>query len=137
MEIFLDSDVLIDFLNLRSPFEKDIIALFVFLDKAEYKIYTSVQSVVNIHYVIGREFGRIVADDRIAKLLQSVKALSIHESTLKAAQKSGFSDFEDAIQFNCALENKMEYIVTRNIKDYKKSTIPVRRPLELLKILQK
>mgnify|MGYP000476504288 CR=1 FL=1 len=46
---------------------------------------------------------------------------------------SEFGDFEDAIQYFSALQNrKIEAIVTRNVKDFKLSTLPVLQPSELL-----
>lgn len=48
--------------------------------------------------------------------------------TLVGAIVSDFHDFEDAIQYSCALENNLTTIITRNVKDYKKASIPVLTP---------
>ncbi|MCH7515046.1 MAG: twitching motility protein PilT [Bacteroidetes bacterium] len=38
---------------------------------------------------------------------------------------SDFNDFEDAIQYYTAIENKFEIIITRNLREFKLSKIPV------------
>jgi predicted nucleic acid-binding protein len=57
-----------------------------------------------------------------------VNVLSVDSKTIDLAVASGFNDFEDAIQYYCAIENNLTTIVTRNIKDYKRATIKVLTP---------
>ena len=40
----------------------------------------------------------------------------------------GWGDFEDCVQHNCAVLNQCEYIITRNTKDFRLSSIPVMEP---------
>ncbi|HEX2968284.1 MAG TPA: PIN domain-containing protein, partial [Bacteroidales bacterium] len=57
------------------------------------------------------------------------------EETIKDALQSEFPDFEDSIQYFSALDSKrIDVIITRNIKDYKKSDIPVMTPGDYLKM---
>lgn len=50
------------------------------------------------------------------------------------ALKNDFKDFEDSIQYSCALTiNGLEAILTRNTKDYKNSEIAVFTPENYLK----
>ena len=58
-----------------------------------------------------------------------------HQNVLEAL-KSRFSDFEDALQNFSAVENQCEYIITRNIQDYKESKIKVILPEEFIKLYQ-
>jgi predicted nucleic acid-binding protein len=59
----------------------------------------------------------------------------VDDCIIQEALESEFKDFEDAIQYFTAVKNNMDCIITRNINDYKQSTIPVYTPTELLKIL--
>lgn len=43
-------------------------------------------------------------------------------------------DFEDAIQYNCALQQKIEWLITRNLKAFKKASIHVMTPEMLLSL---
>ena len=46
-----------------------------------------------------------------------------------------FNDFEDNIQIHAAQKNSCDYIITRNIKDYKHSAIPVLTAEQFLETL--
>ena len=60
----------------------------------------------------------------------------VTEAIIKKSLKSEFKDFEDAIQYNCALTiSKLDFIVTRDSKDFKKSTLPVMNPQEAISII--
>jgi predicted nucleic acid-binding protein len=58
----------------------------------------------------------------------------VDDKIIQKALESGFNDFEDAVQYYTAVENKMDYIITRNTDDYKKSTIKVYTPSQYLKL---
>ena len=63
-----------------------------------------------------------------------VGILKVEEQTIKNALSSGFPDFEDSIQYFSAVNSKkINVIITRNIKDFKKSEIPVMTPGDFLK----
>jgi predicted nucleic acid-binding protein len=57
-----------------------------------------------------------------------------NDKIIQKALESGFSDFEDAVQYYTAAENKMDYIITRNTGDYRKSIIKVYTPSQYLKM---
>jgi hypothetical protein len=50
----------------------------------------------------------------------------------REAVRSGFSDFEDALQSVCAKQFEADFIVTRNVKDFKRSVIPAISPADFL-----
>lgn len=70
-------------------------------------------------------------------LYEITEIADVTRSIIKAALKTDFKDFEDAIQYNCALSIKvLDFIVTRNTKDYKKSTLPVLTPGEAISSIE-
>ena len=62
-----------------------------------------------------------------------VTVLSVNDKIIELALSSSFADFEDAIQFHAAIENNVSILLTRNLKDFKKATIPVMTPQQYLK----
>ena len=64
----------------------------------------------------------------IAKFKTLVNVLPVDNKTIDLAIASNFNDFEDAIQYSCAIENNLTLLITRNIKDFKKATIKVLTP---------
>jgi predicted nucleic acid-binding protein len=54
-----------------------------------------------------------------------VSILAVNDKTIELALSSEFKDFEDAIQYYTAIENKIEILLTRNLKDFRKAEISV------------
>ncbi|MFN3760823.1 MAG: type II toxin-antitoxin system VapC family toxin [Algoriphagus aquaeductus] len=126
---FLDSDVILDYLLRREPFNLPAREIFGFAFNKEIQIYFSSLTVANIHYLLRKQYGNDIALDKISELLSFCKILPVSEREIFAAMKSGFSDFEDAIQHFTAIQNpEIEGIITRNLADYRKSQIPVFTP---------
>lgn len=70
-------------------------------------------------------------------LCQLVEVLPTDDRTIVGAISSGFSDFEDAVQYYTALSFQVDIIITRNVKDYICSSIPVMTPTEFLSLNKK
>lgn len=58
------------------------------------------------------------------------------DKILEKGLSSTFRDFEDSLQYYCAIATDCNIIITRNVKDFKESEIPVMRPDEYLNILK-
>ncbi len=132
MKIFLDSDVIIDFLTGKEPFLNEIKIIIHKGIRKEFKLYTSALIIANVHYFIAKTENSKQAIYKIDKLTSFIKVLSVGEREILESIKSKFKDFEDCIQNTCATNNKMDVIVTRNIKDFKLSNLPILSPKELL-----
>jgi predicted nucleic acid-binding protein len=127
-KVFVDTDVCIDLLSGRQPFNNMAEILFSLADLGQIKIYVSSISFANIDYVLRSQYSTIHSRKIIANFKTIVNVLSVDNKTIDLAIASDFNDFEDAIQYCCAIENNLTTIITRNTKDYKKSTIKVVTP---------
>ena len=72
----------------------------------------------------------------ISTIVKYITVIAIDHQTVLEALKSKFSDFEDALQHSSAVENQCEYIITRNIEDYKSSKLKVLLPEEFIGMFQ-
>lgn len=71
----------------------------------------------------------------LEKLSEMIAITDVTANIIRQSLKTDFKDYEDAIQYYCALSiPKVEGIITRNTKDFKKSTLPVLTPTEALTI---
>lgn len=127
-KVFVDTDVCIDLLSGRKPFNSTAEILFSLADSGKIKIYVSSLSFSNIDYVLRSQYSTTHSRQIIGKFKTLVNVLPVDSKTIDLAVASDFNDFEDAIQYCCAIENSLTTIVTRNIKDYKKSIIKVLTP---------
>lgn len=57
------------------------------------------------------------------------------EKILSATENETFKDFEDCLQEECAVEIMADYIVTRNLKDYKTSRVKAIKPKKFIALL--
>jgi len=135
-KLFIDSDVLLDLLLDRKPFSEDIATLIEKSIETEVKLCTSLLSIANMHYIIGRLENKKKADLKIQKVLKIVSIENLGQSVIDKASKSKFKDFEDSIQNFCAVEAEHEIIITRNTKDYKESELSILTPREYLAKIQ-
>ena len=127
-KVFVDTDVCLDLLSGRKPFNKTAEILFSLADKGKIKIYVSSLSFANIDYVLRSQYSTIHSRQIIAKFKTLVHVLPVDTRTIDLAIASDFNDFEDAIQYSCAIDANLTTIITRNIKDYKKASIKIITP---------
>jgi len=130
--VFLDTDVLMDFLTKRQPFAVESMKLMEYGNRKQLELNVSSLSLSNVCYLIGRIESKAKARRRVQDVLKLVETLSVHKSTVEKAAYSAFKDFEDGIQNFCAEENGIGIIVTRNVKDYAKSDLSIQTPKEFI-----
>jgi predicted nucleic acid-binding protein len=127
-KIFIDTDVCIDLLSGRKPFNNFAERLFSLANKGQIEICVSALSLSNIHYVLQSQYGMKEPVVVISRFRTLVTILSVTGKIIDRAIASGFSDFEDAIQYYTAIEEGISILVTRNIKDYKLAKIQIVTP---------
>nr|HPR61419.1 PIN domain-containing protein [Prolixibacteraceae bacterium] len=124
--VFLDTNIVIDLLSERAPFYKDAAKIFSLADNQAIKLYCSALSIANIYYIIFRNKSNEHANNALDELLEFLTILPLNEKNIRySLANSTFSDFEDALQYSTASENRMDIIVTRNTTDFKAVNIPV------------
>lgn len=134
--IFLDTNVIIDFLADRRPFSLTAAEIFNASLSGNVKIYISAVSYNNIYYILRQSLSHNETIKLLEELSEMTEIVDVTKTIIKKSLKSEFKDFEDAMQYNCALTiNKIDFIVTRDSKDFRKSTLPVMNPQEAIGII--
>ncbi len=127
-----DTNVVIDLLLNRDGADSAA-ALLDGAERGDYRLSISSLSYTNIYYSL-RKF--LSHEQRIDSLLQLggvIHTLPVDERVIKSALQSGWNDFEDAVQYYCAVINgSVDGIVTRNAKDFRQSVIDVIDPSAFL-----
>lgn len=132
--LFIDTDVIIDFLVDRKPYSREAAIIFTLIDQKKLKGYASSLTFSNLYYVLRKIEPHKKVLAKLDSLSKMLTILNVGGQNIKDAIESGFPDFEDSIQYFCALDNKkIEVIITRNTKDYKNSTLSVMSPGDFLK----
>jgi predicted nucleic acid-binding protein len=133
--IFLDTNVMLDFLGERIPFYNSIARVLSFLESNKFTIVVSPISYATVSYFLSKSEGNRIAVEKLRKFKVISDVCIIDEQTIEKGLNSDFSNFEDAFQFYNAVESNCDIILTRNAKDFKKATLPVMSPDEFLNSL--
>ena len=124
-KVFVDSDIVLDLLSGRQPHYNHAAELFSLADEGSVKIFVSSLSFANVNYILSKQYTADQTRKKLLKFKTLVSVLSVGDKTIELALASDFKDFEDAIQYNTAIENDLNTLLTRNLKDFKKSEITV------------
>jgi predicted nucleic acid-binding protein len=131
MRVLIDTNVVLDFLQEREPFVENAARLFERMDAGELEGFIAATTITNIYYIVRRTAGRVVAQDAIAQVLSDLNICAVDQEVLEQALALGFEDFEDAVQYICAVVHNVDVIVTRDVSGFVNAEIPVVLPEEL------
>ena len=131
MKILIDTNVILDVLCNRKEFVDGSLKVFKYCEANQITGCISALSVPNIVYIMRKELDGEKVKEILTTLTSLFTVIDLRESDLTKAADMDFSDYEDALQSVCATRAKVNYIVTRNIKDFKNSTVPAIKPSEL------
>ncbi len=135
--IFLDTNVLIDFFADRKPFSIEAARLFNYSIKKKINLYISAVSYNNIYYILRQSCSHIETIKMLTELNEWTVVIDVSKEIINKSLKSDFRDFEDAIQYNCAKSlKKINFIVTRDTKDFKTSSLPILTPKEAVTLIE-
>lgn len=136
MKILFDTDVVLDLLLERDPFAHTATKLVDRVEKGRIQGALCATTVTTVHYVAVKSIGARSTERAIAKLLALFEIAPVHRSALQSALDAKFPDFEDAVIYHSARQINAQGIVTRNVKDFKKATLRIYTPWDLLNALQ-
>lgn len=137
MKVFLDTNILIDFLTNRPPFSSEALEIFALAEKNKITLYTSTHSIATTHYILKKYVEEKQLRRLLSELSDRMTILDISQSIVKSSLKSAHKDFEDAIQMLTAESaGEINYILTRNLKDFKTSLIPAVSIQDFLAVLK-
>jgi predicted nucleic acid-binding protein len=133
--ITLEINILMDFLFKRDGHEK---AAEIIKRCSQKTItgYVCAHEITTLSYYLNK----VVKDKNkikksISGLMKRLKVIEINERILNKALNSSIEDFEDAVIETSSNDKGVEYIITRNIKDFKKSAVKAITPEELLVVI--
>lgn len=133
MVILIDTNVALDFLTVRQPFYHNAKAILQACASDEIQGYIAFHSLPNIFYILRKGYSD---EDRRSMLKNLCLVLQVteasHNRVCDAISRDEFSDFEDCLQDECAQEVSADFIVTRNVDDFKHSRIKAITPEEFL-----
>lgn len=135
MKVLIDSNVVLDVILKNAVL---ITTSKVILDSAEQKHfigYISASAITDIFYVTKKRLGKEVAKEAVKELLNIFYPATVTDKHIYQALDLDWGDFEDSVQYIVGESISVNYIVTRNTKDFTTSSIPTVTPEKFMQII--
>jgi predicted nucleic acid-binding protein len=126
MRALVDTDVLLDVALKREPFFRDAVEVIRWAQNEPGQIGVAWHSLANLAYLVHP------ARDFISDLLHFIEVAPTGTRAARHALTLPMADLEDALQAASGYAFDAMFIVTRNLKDYRKSPIPAITPAKFL-----
>ena len=123
--LFLDTNIVLDLLGEREPFYQSAAKIATLADKGKILIYVSSLTYSTVFYLLSRFERNEAVKEKIRKFKVIAKTSDLTDKIIDKGLSSKFNDFEDSLQYYCAVNSECNVIITRNGKDFKESDLPV------------
>ena len=130
--LFLDTNVVLDLLGERESYYEAAAKIATLADTGHIDLVVSALTHATIYYLLARVEDNALVKEKIRKFKVIAETADLTDKIIDKGLSSKFSDFEDALQYYCALKLDCNILITRNAKDFKASEIPVLSPNEYL-----
>lgn len=138
IHVFVDTNVLIDYLGRRRAFFAPARKLLTFAYQDVYDLWMSVSQSTDIFYILtegGKPSRCAQVKEAMCALLETVHVVASTEEDVERALASDIADFEDALILSSAMSVGADVIVTRD-EGLANGIIPTRTPEEFFSWLK-
>jgi predicted nucleic-acid-binding protein len=131
-KVLIDLNIILDFLNKHDD-HLSALSVFDLCIRGKLKGYVSSHEITTLSYFLEKQgHKRRKRNLVINQLLDNLSVLTAHEKILRDALLSGIDDYEDAVIDELAENAKVDCIVSKNLKDFKKGKNKVLTAREVL-----
>ena len=128
----LDTNVILDALLERSPWDSDAKTLWQIQSDNRFFAYITATSLTDIFYLSRRLAGLEKAWQVIHVTLDQLSIIPVGIKELRLATTLEGNDFEDNLQLACAIRRQLDAIITRNFSGFSDNNIPILTPQQML-----
>lgn len=132
MRVLVDTNVVLDVLLNREKFAEAAADVFALVEESRIEGFLCATTLTTVDYLLGQALAPVEARTALKRLLDMFEIAPVNRPVLEQALRSGISDFEDAVLEQSARLVSVDIITTRNLKDFKKSSVTALDPPELL-----
>ena len=136
MDLMLDNNIVLDHIGRRQPFYELSRKVCLLGITGEANTFISVNMLTDIYYIMKKDFGSAQAQNLIENNLSFLQLVGVSPDDAQTALTRKWDDFEDCLVATCAEKIKANYIITRNVKDFRASKIEAITPEELFARLE-
>ena len=132
--VIIDTDVILDFFFDQEPYAEYAAEVLNLCEEQKIKGFITPVAISNIYYLLRKTGKHDLIIEKLKQLLTIIDIAQMDKTVVLKALNSQFKDFEDGLQNFSAIERrKIKIILTRNIKDFKRSTLLIMTPETYIK----
>ena len=136
MRALVDTNVFLDVLLARKDLADESQEVLDWFEGRPGDGWIAWHTLSNLYYVGWKTAGREKALAAIDEILGVFEVCPVSSTEARRARNLGMADFEDALQVSAAAAARVEYIVTRNTRDFRKSPVKAITPRAFLVLVQ-
>lgn len=131
-KIFLDTNIALDLIANREPFVQDSLPFLELVKKGEARLFISEVSMGTLIYLAPERLKVVDAQEKLIQFFDFCHVIPGGKQALLNSLNSDFKDKEDGIHYFTAVENQMDFFITRDKNGFKRALekIPVHTPKE-------
>ena len=138
MRVLIDTNIILDWLMCREPFQKHAKWIMQESMFGDLEGYITAHSLTDLFYILRKDFDVSKRKKLLILLCEHLQIIPEDACIIKnALNQESWTDLEDGLQMQCAKERTLDYIVTRNIKDFSNSPVQPLSPEMFIEICQK
>jgi predicted nucleic acid-binding protein len=134
--VLIDLNLILDVLQRREPFDLLSARVLASAETGLIEGYIAAHTLTTLFYLIAKDKSHEIAKISLTELMQFLAIAPVNQETIEQALTLPYQDFEDAVQMMSATQVGVQYLVTRNARDFKAGPLPALLPVELLALLQ-
>lgn len=136
MKVLIDTNVIIDALTSREPWNKSAETIFIMAANHMMDMYITASSATDIYYLVRKHLHNADSAKQVmGKLYSLVGILSVSGAECVDALASPVNDYEDAVVERVSAKSDMDYIITRNVKDYQHGMVKTILPDDFIVLM--
>lgn len=133
MKVLIDTNIILDIFQRREPFFSSSYSAMRKVIESNAGCLISASAVTDIFYILRKSLkSSKQAKEQIEKLSKLADFADVQGIDIQAALMREMPDFEDAVVDAVAERHEVDYILTRNIKDFTGSVVPAIEPEDFL-----
>jgi predicted nucleic acid-binding protein len=131
--MLIDTNVILDWLLTREPFWENSYRIIELCASSKMQGYLAAHTILNAFYIARTKLSVRERIEMALKLCNEFEIIDIdREMMVEVLKSEGLKDLEDGLQMQCALNKNLDYIITRDIEDFKDSAVKAVLPEEFL-----
>lgn len=134
LRVLLDTNVVLDWLLNRLPWADEAQPLWNARDSGRLIAYLPASALTDIFYIARRQVGTETALKSVDNCM-ALEIIPVERATIIRARTLPGGDFEDNVGMACAEAAHLDFIITRDVRDFQQSPVKAITPQDFASYL--